>query len=201
MQRSPTMLRICQAASHHFAKNGYHGASLNEIAAKVGIRKASLYAHFKSKDELFMMVFADALLAEKDFVANCFLSSPIEEQAGYRYCWQMEERYQDAISLHLLLQTAYLPPKHLRHHIDLGYRNYLTQLQSLFSQQLRQQKAYSELDELHIEKLSQAYLGIIDSLYVELVYTNELSDMGESFHQRRDALWWLLQQTLAQVSS
>ncbi|WP_410469610.1 TetR/AcrR family transcriptional regulator, partial [Bradyrhizobium sp.] len=51
--RSPSLARICDAAVQHFAVVGYDAASLNEIAGMVGIRKASLYSHVASKDELF----------------------------------------------------------------------------------------------------------------------------------------------------
>jgi AcrR family transcriptional regulator len=37
-----------------FAREGYHGASMAEIAAGVGVTKPMVYAYFGSKDELYL---------------------------------------------------------------------------------------------------------------------------------------------------
>ncbi len=52
-----TKSEICAAAAQIIAAKGYEATSLREIAESVGIKKASLYYHFSSKDEL-----VDALL-------------------------------------------------------------------------------------------------------------------------------------------
>ncbi|MFS7182858.1 TetR/AcrR family transcriptional regulator [Serratia proteamaculans] len=46
--------RIAQLALEQFAEHGYDAASLNDIAVRAGIKKASLYAHFASKDALYV---------------------------------------------------------------------------------------------------------------------------------------------------
>jgi len=43
---------ILAAAEEVFARHGYHGASLDDIAATAGISKALIYEHFTSKREL-----------------------------------------------------------------------------------------------------------------------------------------------------
>lgn len=49
-----TRERLLEVAGQLFAERGYSGASLGEIANRLGIRKPSLYNHIASKDELFM---------------------------------------------------------------------------------------------------------------------------------------------------
>lgn len=193
-QRSPSVLRIVAAAVSHFAECGYHGSSLNEIATAVGIKKASLYAHFDSKDDLFMMVFEDALAEELAFVADCFDQ---DDEAGAAYCRQMNPRYTASVWLRFLLHTAYLPPAHLRQRIIRGYRDYLQYLHSLFTQQLLGQPGLAKLTEEELAHFAQAYLGIVDGLHVELIYADELSDSTDTFEKRRTALWTLLRQSLA----
>jgi len=39
-----------------FSENGYVGTSLSNIAKEVGITKAAIYSHFKSKEELYLEV-------------------------------------------------------------------------------------------------------------------------------------------------
>jgi AcrR family transcriptional regulator len=53
--------QLLAAASRVFARAGYHGASMSEIAAEAGFSKGALYWSFASKDELFF-----ALLDELD---------------------------------------------------------------------------------------------------------------------------------------
>lgn len=55
---SPTAIRIRDVATELFYEKGYHGTSMREIAAHVGIKAASLYNHFASKhDILFEIAF------------------------------------------------------------------------------------------------------------------------------------------------
>ncbi len=43
---------IVAAATQLFAEKGYEGASMSDLAERVGLRKASLFHHFTSKEEL-----------------------------------------------------------------------------------------------------------------------------------------------------
>jgi AcrR family transcriptional regulator len=47
---------ILQAAAYLFMSNGYNGTSIAQISAAVGIQKASLFSHIKSKEELYRKV-------------------------------------------------------------------------------------------------------------------------------------------------
>ncbi|KAF0220303.1 MAG: transcriptional [Geobacteraceae bacterium] len=46
--------RILAAASRTFARLGYAGATLDEIAAEAGLTKGAVYWHFKNKNDLFL---------------------------------------------------------------------------------------------------------------------------------------------------
>lgn len=48
---------ILDAATRLFAERGYEGASMADLAESVGLRKASLFHHFASKDALYTAVF------------------------------------------------------------------------------------------------------------------------------------------------
>ena len=51
-----TAERILDAAEQIFAEKGYQGATLRDVASRVGIRTPSLYNHFAGKDSLYAAV-------------------------------------------------------------------------------------------------------------------------------------------------
>ncbi len=51
-----TERKIVLAALELFVRKGYHGTSITDIMNKVGMTKGSLYAHFKSKGELLLLI-------------------------------------------------------------------------------------------------------------------------------------------------
>ncbi|HYM78435.1 MAG TPA: TetR/AcrR family transcriptional regulator [Candidatus Dormibacteraeota bacterium] len=53
--------RIVEAATQHFAENGYHAARVGDIATALGIAKGSIFQHFGSKDGLFFEVYKQAV--------------------------------------------------------------------------------------------------------------------------------------------
>ena len=54
-----TRQRIQQVAVELFSEHGYEATSLREIAERLGVTKAALYYHFKTKDEIIESLFAD----------------------------------------------------------------------------------------------------------------------------------------------
>lgn len=52
MKHAEVKNRITETASFLFYKNGYNSTGINQIIAEAGIAKATLYNHFKSKEEI-----------------------------------------------------------------------------------------------------------------------------------------------------
>ena len=48
--------RLIAAAARVFARRGFHGASVDEIADEAELTKGAVYSNFASKDELFLGV-------------------------------------------------------------------------------------------------------------------------------------------------
>lgn len=74
-----TKQMILERALEFFTDRGYEGASLEDIARAVGIRKASLYAHYDGKSSIFLAVFDD-ILEEYARTVDA-LTAPSEEGA------------------------------------------------------------------------------------------------------------------------
>lgn len=56
-QRQEREALILVAAEEIFAEKGYYDASLDEIAARVGIAKSTVYAHFDNKEAVIVALF------------------------------------------------------------------------------------------------------------------------------------------------
>jgi TetR/AcrR family fatty acid metabolism transcriptional regulator len=56
-QRQERAALILQAAEEVLAEKGYHDTSMDEIAARVGVAKGTLYQHFPSKEDLVFALF------------------------------------------------------------------------------------------------------------------------------------------------
>ncbi|TLS37249.1 TetR/AcrR family transcriptional regulator [Pseudalkalibacillus caeni] len=66
-----------------FARKGFEGTSLAEIASRVGIKKPSLYAHFKNKEDIFLAVIDKVMadyIAYFETVANKLVNRQAEEK-------------------------------------------------------------------------------------------------------------------------
>jgi len=60
-----TRQRILDAALAEFAEKGLAGSRVDEIAARAGANKRMLYAHFGSKEELWLVVLEGAYAAKR----------------------------------------------------------------------------------------------------------------------------------------
>jgi AcrR family transcriptional regulator len=61
--REDTRTRIQEVALELFTEQGYEATSLREIAERLGVTKAALYYHFKSKDEIVASFMEDRAAA------------------------------------------------------------------------------------------------------------------------------------------
>lgn len=70
-----------------FTTHGYEGASLSQIAEQVGMKKQSLYAHFKGKDDLFLQVLQDAketeISSKLQYLSKVGTQNPKTDLLGY----------------------------------------------------------------------------------------------------------------------
>ena len=62
MDRGNTKQEILEASLDLFSVQGFEATSISQIAGAVGIRKASLYSHFESKQAILDALVKDVLL-------------------------------------------------------------------------------------------------------------------------------------------
>jgi len=56
-QRALTRRRVLEAAARVFARRGFHGASVQEIAREAGATTGAIYSNFAGKEDLYLAVF------------------------------------------------------------------------------------------------------------------------------------------------
>jgi AcrR family transcriptional regulator len=189
---SPAALRVCSVAVEYLADRGYDRCSLNDIAELAGMRKASLYSHFRNKNDLITAVLTLALVEEQAFLSDCF-TADIGELKGGKYLEEVSRRFVSSAHLRFLLRTAYAPPESLHDRVTDLYRSYLEDLRNHFTKALQHSHEPSMTATM---VMTEGYLGIVDSVQVELLY----GEAG-SVETRRYALWKILTNYIQQDTS
>src|SRR6476661_5579015 len=81
-QKELTRRRLVDAAEAIFARSGYHGSSVEEIAREAGATTGALYSNFAGKEELFLALFEERIAADlDDYEEIVAAGSTLEEQA------------------------------------------------------------------------------------------------------------------------
>jgi AcrR family transcriptional regulator len=87
-RRGDTRARSQQVALEHFAEQGYERTSLREIAERLGVTKAALYYHFKSKEDIVRSFTEDYF-----FRIDKLIAWGREQPPGARTAKELLDRY------------------------------------------------------------------------------------------------------------
>ncbi|MBH0168141.1 TetR/AcrR family transcriptional regulator [Fictibacillus sp. 18YEL24] len=163
--------QLKQTALIQFAQLGYEGASLSVIANEVGIKKQSIYTHFKSKDDLYIQTFQEATDCEIDFVKQF-----IEDQKSLqlrdvlsKFLTEYLERFENNNNMKFFMRTSFYPPVKHEEVIKMGSNEFVDRLESLFTA-LFEQNSDLLRENITPETAALAFLTILDGLLVELIY-------------------------------
>ncbi len=77
--------RILDAANKVFAEKGYHEATMDDIAKRLGVSKGAIYLYFSSKEDLFEAMCRTAPQAFKDILYSSFgdESNPVQSATQF----------------------------------------------------------------------------------------------------------------------
>ncbi len=149
--------QILAAATELFCRSGYHGVTVDAIAERAGISKGNLYWYFKSKQDIFHLLFDD-LVEQLTLPAGKIIESDAPPREKLRAITKSHleaaEANPDAVSL--MLQIA--GQQELNEIVSSGYamwmRHYINFLTPLFA----------AIGEKNPEAVATLYAATIDGL-------------------------------------
>ena len=94
--------QLLDVALDAFADRGFHGTSMDEVAAAAGVTKPVLYQHFGSKRELYVELLDDVGSQMQDVIAKAAAQAdgPFHQvEAGFRAYFRFVDRREPAFRL------------------------------------------------------------------------------------------------------
>ncbi|USK72177.1 TetR/AcrR family transcriptional regulator [Peribacillus asahii] len=182
---------IKEAALKYFTIHGYEGASLSQIAEEVGIKKQSIYTHFKGKDDLFLQVLRDAKETELSSKLQYFnkIDSQNPEKDLYGFLKLVIDLFQKNEQLKFWLRMSFFPPAHLSKAIEEEVIDIEEKVQAVLESKF-QDWIDAEVIVRDVAKTPTfAFLGVVDSIMLELVYGNDEKRLKDKLEASWTVFW------------
>jgi len=182
---------IKEAALKYFTIHGYEGASLSQIAEEVGIKKQSIYTHFKGKDDLFLQVLREAKETELTSKLQYFnkIDSQNPEKDLYGFLKLVIDLFQKNEQLKFWLRMSFFPPAHLSKAIEEEVIDIEEKVQAILESKF-QDWIDAEVIVRDVAKTPTfAFLGVVDSIMLELVYGNDEKRLKDKLEASWTVFW------------
>ncbi|MGE1164355.1 TetR/AcrR family transcriptional regulator [Peribacillus simplex] len=179
------------AALKYFTIHGYEGASLSLIAEEVGMKKQSIYAHFKGKDDLFLKVLRDAKEAELSSKLQYFskVDSKNPEKDLYGFLQLIIDLFQKNEHLKFWLRMSFFPPAHLEKAIAQEVMDIEEKVQAILERKFQDWINAKLIVEEAAITPTFAFLGVVDSIMLELVYGNDEKRLNDKLASSWKVFW------------
>ncbi|GGP09961.1 TetR/AcrR family transcriptional regulator [Oceanobacillus neutriphilus] len=180
-----TKEKILMEGMELFATLGYNGTSMTKIADRVGLQKSSLYAHYSSKEELFMDVTTKIAADYVYFVKSTFENDgqTTEEKLYLSFQAHVKDMANHDSSIEFYNRFSSYPPKGFESRTLELLRDSEEQARKAFKEEIKKaQKAGDITDEVSLEDAARAFYGLLDGLSYETSYYDMdiIENHGES---------------------
>ncbi|WP_444685855.1 TetR/AcrR family transcriptional regulator [Alkalicoccus luteus] len=188
-----TREKILEASLELFTASGYEGTSLGAIADKVGIKKPSLYAHFKNKEAIFLEAVEIGEAGYHDL-----LKRMINEQKGTA-AHILRSLLEEAVAAfeeeHLLSQFYYrflfFPPSGLEEKISSITTQGTRRLDALLADIIERGQEEGELTtELTVEQILRSYLCMLGGTDFDIRYYQHSSVDRKAYLEMIWSVFW-----------
>jgi AcrR family transcriptional regulator len=182
---------IKEAALKFFTIHGYEGASLSLIADEVGMKKQSIYAHFKGKDDLFLQVLRDAKETELSSKLQYFskVDSKNPEKDLYGFLQLVIDLFQKNEHIKFWLRMSFFPPAHLEKEIGQEVIDIEEKVQAILECKFQDWINAKLIVEDAAITPTYAFLGVVDSILLELVYGNDEKRLKDKLAASWKVFW------------
>ncbi|QNK47706.1 TetR/AcrR family transcriptional regulator [Brevibacterium sp. PAMC23299] len=182
---------IKEAALKYFTIHGYEGASLSQIAEEVGMKKQSIYAHFKGKDDLFLQVLRDAKETELSSKLQYFrkVDSKNPEKDLYGFLQLVIDLFQKNEHIKFWLRMSFFPPAHLAKEIGQEVIDIEEKVQAILECKFHDWINTKLIVEDEAITPTYAFLGVVDSILLELVYGNDEKRLNDKLSASWKVFW------------
>ncbi|CAH0147499.1 MULTISPECIES: TetR/AcrR family transcriptional regulator [Peribacillus] len=182
---------IKEAALKFFTIHGYEGASLSQIAEEVGMKKQSIYAHFKGKDDLFLQVLRDAKETELSSKLQYFskVDSENPEKDLYGFLQLVIDLFQKNEHIKFWLRMSFFPPAHLEKEIGQEVIDIEEKVQAILECKFQDWINAKLIVEDAAITPTYAFLGVVDSILLELVYGNDEKRLKDKLAASWKVFW------------
>ncbi len=175
--------KIIEKAIYSFSTNGYDGTSISNIAELVGIKKSTIYSHYKSKDEIFEKSMKISFQAEIDFLEGYFSNkykSPLE--ALEIFLDTIKERYMDDtnFTLNFVYKMGYRLVEKYNDVIKKYCDDYYAIMENLIIKYLINEGISEDKAKEH----ALVYTALLDGLMISLIYSGE-----DRYKERKEHVW------------
>lgn len=179
---------IKQVALTQFALEGYEGASLRKIAEEVGIKKPSIYAHYKNKEDLFLHVVRYVFQLERRRILVFFqeqnnLDTPLELKLRRLLDW-IQEEFQSQDAARFLMRMAYFPPQALHDEVKEIVYPFFYGMERMLAKLIARDSGKGKLSQEEAMQYAIAFMTFIDGATVELLYEGPVR-----YQKRVQAAW------------
>lgn len=177
---------IKRSALAQFVIKGYDATSLDDIVKEVGIKKQSIYTHFKQKEDIFLQVMQDTINNEISFIKKFFDDNKKSELKDtlHKLLIKYKDRYlkQEDLELRFLLRMAFIPPFHLQSTVMSQFHAYNRELEKVLK------RAFERDENIKVtpEEGMISFSNFLDGILVELIYSGSSIEKLE----RRLAVSW-----------
>ncbi|MDD4311298.1 MAG: TetR/AcrR family transcriptional regulator [Eubacteriales bacterium] len=161
-----TKPEILEHALLLFMNKGYEGASMSDLAAATGIKKASLYAHYSGKEEIFSAVFTGVVEEYRENMKTLLLHRAEESaltrlermfRAFLRYCHNNPRMY-------FWDRYFYFPPEFIKERMERETKQTQDEFLQVIQAAISEGIASGEISPQPVESAALAYYYLMIGL-------------------------------------
>lgn len=169
-----------------FGQKGYEDTSLAEIAKEVGIKKPSIYNHFRSKEDLFIDVLEDLIVSEVTAYRNTEVAMNHQEPLkNVRVLFDLFcQRLMTTKEALLWKRVTFFPPEQFKDLIQEQFIHLEKVTTSILVSVYKEGVNQGMFQEVTEDEFVASFLCLVDGVFLEHHYYTD-----EIFQQRIESAW------------